>query len=183
MKDVKINSELIWVDEKGIGPMEQVTVTKILYEGKTPSAYEVSRGEKPAAVFRAVDCLCVDDLPPGLILFLKKIGGFGGRPSSIPSTHVGVDEGHDDTTKVPGGSMWVGTEVQGVPEGFDWSKVIGQPYHDINRNRIGTIVRAGQGKVIVRINAGQEEEAKALIASGQWPGAEERPEPKAGDNL
>lgn len=187
MGDIKRGSQILWIDEKGIGPAEVVKVTKILYDGKEPSAYEVDRGEeRPSAVFRAKDVLLLDGYAPmGLIPFLEKLNGFkivktGFTPQA---TGVGTEKDSEEETPSNFPPLFFSTEVKDVPDGFDWSKMIGQPYHDQTRRPIGMVVRAGQGKIIVGAKDGLQEEVKQMVESGAIPGAQIVPAPTPGSSI
>lgn len=172
VKEISVDDQILWIDEKGIGPAEVAEVQKILYDGKTPSAYEVKReGEKPAAVFRACDVIKINDTAPGLLPLLKRLGAFEQNASPTPMLKTGLQalenlaQEAETTGKTP---LVLEVKLPAEMAQLDPQKIIGTRFLSPDRQEIGLVggvTDAGMARVIVPI--GREEMVRGLINSGK----------------
>lgn len=197
--NISKGTEVLCMDPAGKFKAWHGIVKSLLAEksGEKPEAAVVFEGDdetKDAVthVVRIEDLCPANLLPVALLDTLTRANLLAAKPfelagratavASLASTPASVPE-ETETLEATGEPVWLSQEINGVPDGFDWSQMVGTPFHDQSRRVIGLVVRAGQGKAIVAVKRGMEKEVREMLAAGALPGSVERPEPKAGDTL
>lgn len=183
MSEFKRGDDILWFEKEGkkySGP-EKIDALMTKLGDKEPYAV-VTKNEKDEENMRLLrDCVRAEDMPPGLLPFIEGMGKLVGP--KVPLTAIQSPSEDEPEATPTGDPLWFITEPADVPDGFDWSKMIGQPYHDMSRRVIGLVVRAGQGKIVVKGKVGMEKELREMIAGGGLPGSKECPEPKVGGEI
>lgn len=184
MKDISKSSEVLWIDEKGIGPAELATVTRVLYDGKTAYAYEVERSDgRPAAVFRALDVLEVTGLPPGLVPLLTRLGAFksivSGAEGGVKALSVGARQPSGLETLEAlaeeanaAGKTLLTLDVTLPPDlvAMGPQKIVGTKFLAPDRQEIGLVsIITPEGKARVIVPPQNEARVRELIASKAMP--------------
>lgn len=187
MKEISKGDKVLWIDEKGLGPAEEAEVVRILLDNKIPFAYEVQRSEeRPAAVFRALDVLALEDAPPGLIPLLNRLGAFKTAPLNgaiEPNTLLKMGVGNPSgLERLESLSEEIGASGQpplileiSLPPAMasmESQKIIGVKFLAQDRSEIGLVSRiTTEGKAQVLVSPRDAERVKKMIESGSLPEA------------